>query len=361
MTQLDAVLSCPTGPLHEQAIIEHITDYARQCELVLLRDAHQNLMLTYGNADDAQPALCVQVPLDQPGLEVVSVSGDTAEGLWHGPSPGPMSSGQAIALYNNLGVVGEGRVISFTQTADRAGSRPQRVLMQVDGHARVGDFGLPEGPAYLREGAWVVSRSTHGLVAVGAVLELFDRLQARRPATHFSAAFTRGSTLSAAGAIGLLQQGMLAYGQPVVCLSGHPSPPGISPGMGPVIVAGDARGLMDASVTDYLEACARDLARRSNEYDWQRALLDDVEGEPVVFRAHGHPTGAIVLPIHREDTGPGTAPPVDRVHLADYHTLIDLLEAVAQGWLGSRTLDQMARDQLDQVVQTGTLHLHRLR
>ncbi|MFN3198233.1 MAG: hypothetical protein ACE366_07415 [Bradymonadia bacterium] len=356
MSHLDAVLDCPTGPFCEGEIMRYVEQYAVENGLVLSRDAHQNLMITYDGGGEVQPALCIQSPIDQPGLEVISVSGDTAEGLWHGPQSTGLASGQIINLFGALGSY-DGRVISYTHTADGS---PERVLIQIEGPGQIGDFGLPTAPAYLREGAWIITRAAHGLVTAAAILELFDRLQARQPQTHICAVFTRGSVLSSAGAVGAVRQGLLQYGQPVVNLCGRPTPPAVSPGMGPVILAGDGAGLMDAAVTQHLERCARHLADRSPEYDWQRALIEDVDGEAQVFRAHGHPTGAIMLPIHRQ-AGLEAHLQVDRVHLADYHTLVDLLEAVAQSWTGAERMAQHIAHNTHRHMQLGAHHAARLR
>lgn len=355
MNHLDAVLERPTGPLRERAIIAHVDAYAREAGLVLLRDAYQNLMLTYdGTGGEVSPSLCLQMPLDQPGLEIRAVAGDTAEGWWHGP--GELRSGQAMIVFGDRDEISPARVISFTHTST---GRPERVLLQMEGPVAVGDAALPEAPGYLREGGWVSTRAAYGLMGVAATLELFDRLIARGSPARVSALLTRGSVLHGAGALGALRQGVLESKAPVICLMGRPTPPGTSPGMGPVVLAGDADGLMDPQLTAYVEGCAWALSRRSSSYDWQRALAEDITSEAAVLRSYGHPTAAIALPVHQEMTEEGAK--VDRVHLADYHTLIDLLESTALGWGGASTLkaaDEIRKSRCD---ARGAVWLDRLR
>ena len=359
---LTAVLECPTAPFHEEGLARLVSEFAERRGLGLLGDDHGNLLLTYdgGGGDVSALPLGLQAALDAPGFDVVAVAAGQAEVAWHGAVPLERLVGAAMRIFTRHGTA-RGRVVSMSTRSTPAGERPERLLLQVEGRVRIGDFGVPDLPDRTTEEGWVEARSASGVLGVAAILDLLDRLTLARPPSQVHAFFTRGASADHAGALALMGAGLVRSGTPLVSVHGVPAQPGLAPNWGPVVRVGDAFGLFDARLCRFLAHSARRLEANDPEKRSQRVLADDTASEAGVFAAFGHPTGAVGLAIDSEPrSGDHAGLSTERFSLRDYAVLVDLLEVIAIGWCELRDIDRARRDLARRLSETAAPSIARL-
>ena len=387
MNPLATVLQCPTAPFHEHHVAQQVGDLARHVGLPMVRDHHGNLIVTYdgrGSGDDfngrisgaqapnaaawsSDHPLALVASMDAPGLEIIAVAGNTAEAVWHGAGEPDRIRSAPLIVHTRHGAQ-PARVRSLTTRPVNGKLRADRLLLTVSGQVRMGDFGTSVVPGVRRAGPWVITASETILSGVAILLEVLGRLARAQPAVRIQAVFTRCAHVGFAGAVGLLQSGMLPREQPVVCVSGLPSGPSTGDPSRvaldarrdfgqPVLVVGDGSLLSDAGLSAYVAQTALEIP---HNLAIEKRLLTEADTQTAVFAAFGHPACGLGLPLFPPpDALPLT--PTDRFYLEDYQSLVSLLEGMCHGWRATSSLQAAAKRHSVRLATAAADPLSRLR
>jgi putative aminopeptidase FrvX len=347
---LSAVLDAPTAPLLEERVAHWVRSFSAQHQLPLAQDPHGNLVLTYdgqGGRSEELP-LAFLVAMDHPGCELVAVAGDAAEGLWHGDLPTALARDTRVRVHGRQ-TQATARVVSWTSRETPIGECVDRVLLQLEGRAQVGDLAVLDLPGLRLEGDVVVGRSTLHLVGVAAMLDLLERFVTHRPACRVQLFCVRASTLGFAGTIGLLERGALLPGQCVVAVGGVAAQIGAQPGAGPVVRVGDALSLYDGALLRSLQEAAGRYAASHANVRWQLSHLPLGAADAGVLSLFGRRAGALAVPIENAmNLGRGSDGRLrleaERFSLTDYLGLVNLLETLAVGWVDNDAPQRLADD-----------------
>lgn len=336
---LSAVLERPTAPFREERQVQLVLEFAQTRGLPVSRDPFGNVTVIWDghSARREGPPLALIAALDHPGGEIVAVAGDTAEVAWHGELLGTYLEGVRVRVHGRQGFV-PARVTSITTRVGHLGAVADRLLIQIAERIYVGDIVTLDLPGVWLTGTEVKARGALALLGAAALLDLLDRLVARRAACVVQAFFVRASAVGFAGVQGLVEGGLLLPGQPALCVHGVPAQPGAQPGAGPVVRLGDALALFDPDVARVLDHAVARFLENTPGARVQRAALGLGASDAGLLALQQRPVGGLAVPVSAAMNmgARGSAEP-ERFDASDYAQLVELLEMICVDWDGPET------------------------
>lgn len=344
------LLSLPTAPFREGAIVRHAKKFCTRFGLPYFADDTGNLVIGAADAKTyrrlitsktREPLRVFIAHMDHPGFHGERwISPSRLAIRWHGGSPTKHVQGARVWLADDTGYAGEGRLANVK--LHRAGYSITTAEIRVDGRdlnsQKAGDFfgGFAFRTPAWKSGKTIYTKAADDLGGVFAVLESAKALKNTREGKSFIGLLTRAEEVGFVGAIAHFDK--LPYqnaNRPIVCVSLETSRtlPGAVIGKGPVVRLGDRRGVFNADALRLFSDLALDALPKRH----QRRIMDGGACEATAALAYGLPAIGISVPLgnyHNQgfEGGPdcrkklGPAP--EFVHLDDLDGMLKLCRAL---------------------------------
>ena len=312
------VLSLPTTPFHEEAVIAYIRNFCRRLKLPVQSDSFGNLKVQYKRGEGS-PFVFV-AHMDHPGFETVSVGSVGATVRLLGDVD-PKQFLKAKIIFFSKGKKVKGKVTK------KIGSYYRVTTKEEVDKKSFGSFDLPG--CRFRKGK-IYTRSADNLMEVSTLLNVLELLVTKRKKGNITCLFTRAEEHGFLGAIGASQNGFLPKSLPLIVLETSSSRLGWAKmGEGPVLRVGDKRASFSADVDFWFQEVAERLARTNRSFQYQRKLLPGGSCESTVFVFRGRKTGCLSIPLgNYHNIGPKSYA-LEYVSQKDVRGMILLLAALA--------------------------------
>ncbi len=341
---LSELLSCPTAPFRENAVIAAVMQALSRAAVPHFLDPVGNIVVgacsraeyrRLVHTRSAEPLRVYIAHMDHPGFHGRRwLSARRLEVEWHGGSPVKHLAGAPVWLADATGYVAKGRLAHVRLGASRhAIHRAEVVLPKASWKTRPAANALYGGfrfraPCW-RAGQRIHTKAADDLVGVFAIVHTAIKLHAARRHPPFLGLLTRAEEVGFIGAIGHFELGWLDHARrPVVCVSLETSRalPGAAIGQGPVVRLGDRRTVFDPGALQILTEVARNVLPRRH----QRRVMDGGTCEATAATAWGFPAIGISVPLgnyHNQHDKTG-APAPEYVHLGDVDGMLKLCRAL---------------------------------
>lgn len=334
---LAELLSLPTAPFVEHAVLQYIRDFLAGLTGIRLKtDIHGNLLAHYRTTGrKPQPPIAFTAHTDHPGFAALRMDDPrTLRAAFRGWVEPEYFSNAGVRFWGPEGWI-RGRVREISRTAPVVGligrtARPEEVLVDVEQPVPVGAAGMWDLPDPALAGDHVTARGCDDIAGVAAMLALLERLSERKPAASVYCLFTRAEEVGFIGAIGAAKTGTLPRKVPIVAIETSKQLPNARIGEGPILRVGDKSSAFTPAVTNSCDRVARKLAE-SGAFRYQRKLMDGGTCESTAYLAYGYPTTGICVALgnyHNMDES-RRAIGSEYISLADWNMMVDWFEALA--------------------------------
>ena len=322
---LQAILSCPTAPLHEEAVVAVIRLFCAALGLKVQSDRYGNLKVIYRRGRQSQP-IAISAHLDHPGFEIDTVNGLRAKlHLLGGVNPKHFAKAKVLVVSKGRRVKGE---VVKTLKLDLL----RRPCFEIVTKEKVvpKSFGYFDLPSYRFHKDRIYTKAADNVVNVATLLDLLKTLVHQKINAHVVCLFTRAEEIGFVGALGAVRTGFFSKKIPLVVLEASSAKAGkIKVGGGPVLRVGDKFSTFSTEVDLWFRTVGESLMTKDASFQFQRALLPGGRCEASVYVAKGYRTGCLALPLgNYHNQGPkGYA--AEYVSQKDYTALQKWLLALA--------------------------------
>lgn len=345
---LEATARLPTAPYHEGEVIAHAEAFAAANGLHARRDRFGNVVLrtpaaapaagAAGHTGRPGGALVLAAHMDHPGFEITDTSKGLVEARWMGGVEPEYFGGARVRVFSSPPTTGV--CVRAELHAERR--RVDRMFLDLEGEARVGDHGTWNVLEWDLDGPLVHTRAADDLAGCAAVLAALAALAA--DATPAFGLLTRAEEVGFVGALGAVAGGAarpagIPPGAPILTVEASHARGRVRQGDGPVIRVGDRQGVFDPGLCRLLHDVAESIRARHADFVFQRALMDGGTCESTPYNLHGHPSAGIALPLGNyhnradDEAGPGAASrrlAAETIHVADFFGAVTLLVETAR-------------------------------
>ncbi len=337
----EELLSRPTAPYAEDALVAAVRDFARRVPgLALSADRYQNLIVewpgTSAGARDGGRAngsvLAYSAHLDHPGFLYLGRRAGLHAASFHGGVPERFFAGARVRFFDpeTAAACATARVVSAARDQDHL---LVAVLDDFAGRARRGMFGMWDlTPGRLR-GTRLHARVCDDLLGAAALLATLELAARERLPAPLVGIFTRAEETGFIGCQGFLRAKGASPEWTVIGLECSPKRATARVGLGPVIRVGDAASIFVPAVTHLLQEVAADLRALHAGFVHQRALMDGGRCESSAYNLWGVPAGGLCLALgNYHNCAPNGSIAPEYVDWNDHESLVALMLATARRW-----------------------------
>ncbi len=329
---LRAVLSSPTAPFCEQAVIATVLQWATSCGVEASRDRAGNIFLRYRGGKARRPRWFFTAHLDHPGFCVVRSTGHEVWAEFRGGVAKDYFPGSKVRFF----VAGE-NASSFSECCAKvleiSAADPFpicRLKLNSDAALPVGTFGMWDLPACEIRGTKIISRACDDLAGVAAVLCAMESIARAQLPADVTGLLTRGEEAGFVGALAACKSRSVPRGALVVSIETSKQQPAAALGDGAVVRVGDRTRTFDPTLTAHLASVAGEVAKQDSAFRFARQLMPGGTCESTAFCMAGYTAAAVCLPLDNyHNMGPRNRIASERVDLNDFESLVKLLVALA--------------------------------
>lgn len=360
---LKGVLSCPTSPFCERAVIEYVRHWASRRGAAFAQDAAGNVLLSTtgavrrrgmsGARAAKSPTWVFTAHMDHPGFVVCRSRG---RGVW-AEFRGGVAKEYFLASPVRL-FTGNGELVATVATARRSarhGLLDCRLELCDAAPADVppGSIGMWDVPVFRNRGGRIAARACDDLAGCAAVLAALEEIIARGVDAKVLGLLTRAEEVGFVGALAACRLGTIPVGAMVVGIETSKAQPAAGVGGGVVIRVGDKLRTFNESLTAHISAVAAGLSKTNRDFRFARQLMPGGTCESTVFSALGHTAAALAMPLgnyHNQHPRGRIAPEV--IDEGDFDCLVDLLVALASDKRTCADTDADLRRRLDGLLKS---------
>lgn len=319
---LRKVLSCPTAPLHEEAVIRLVLSCCRRWGLVPREDRFGNILVKYRRGKKKQPISFV-AHMDHPGFEVVRGGLQPIVKLLGGV-PDRFFVGAKVMIWDG-GVGIKGRVSRVRDKKKRTFQVFAKKMVSRNG------FGYFDLPNIQRKNGMIRTKAADNVISVAILLNLLKVLVQKKIPAHLLCLFTRAEEVGFVGLSGAVRKSLLSKRIPIVVLEASSVKGGpIQMGSGPVLRVGDRLSTFSNRIDHLLQFVGNQLKKRDRSFQFQRSLLAGGTCEASVLTTHGYHAGCLAFPLgNYHNQGPNNYA-AEFIHQKDYRNMLRWLVALSQ-------------------------------
>jgi putative aminopeptidase FrvX len=325
---LKAILSQPTAPFREQAVVRAVRRWADGRGVDMTQDAAGNVLLRCGQAGCETPRWFFTAHLDHPGFIVVRSHRREVVAEFRGTVGKEYFGGARVRFFPPAGAV--------TGTVGRAVRHEEspwlrwRVRLDSGADLPAGTIGMWDLPAFAIRGGRIISRACDDVVGSAAVVCALDRIARLRPKVNATGLLTRAEEAGFVGALAACAAGSVPSDALIVSIEASKAHPQAKLGDGVIIRVGDRMRTFAPTLTAHLAAVAGDLAKRDRRFLHVRQLMPGGTCESTVFQTWGYQAAAVCLPLaNYHNMAPDGRIAAEQVNLNDFLSLVKLLVALA--------------------------------
>ncbi len=346
---LAAVLSQPTCPFHEEAVVALARAWARKRGVAFSRDRAGNVLLRWRRGTGRRPTWVFTAHMDHPGFVTKRQRARRVWAEFRGWVHKEYFLGSRVRLFAPDGEV-RGTI------ATRRNLRPRNwwaCRIDLDKAARVppGTIGMWDVPAFRRRGRRIHARACDDLAGTAAVLCALDELAARRGDANVLGLLTRAEEAGFVGALAACRLGTIPKRALVIGIEASKAQPHAPLGGGAVLRVGDRMRTFDASLDAHLSAAAARLTQQQKDLRFARQLMPGGACESTVFSVFGYRAAALCLPLgNYHNMHPNGRIRAEQIDLGDFASLVALLVGVAADGRAPGDADAALRRRLEALL-----------
>jgi putative aminopeptidase FrvX len=328
MEIVESLLSAPTAPFAEGAVVERVRGWAVRLGLAQRVDSAGNVWLRPRGARRTASPWIFEAHMDHPGFLARSRKGRRVEADFIGGVRLEFFRGARAVFFAPAGQV--------RATVIRARPAPHKMhvvcAMKIDGPAREvppGTLGMWDLPAMRVAGGRLISRACDDVVGAAAVICALAEIVSRDPRADVRGMFTVAEEAGFVGAVAACETGGVPKGARIVGVETSAAQKPVRLGDGVVIRVGDRAWTFDASLTCDIAAIADDLARGDLAFRYARQLMSGGVCESTAYCLWGHRAAALCVPLaNYHNMSPRGRIAAEAIDLNDFESLVKLLSAL---------------------------------
>ncbi|KPK80526.1 MAG: hypothetical protein AMJ81_11930 [Phycisphaerae bacterium SM23_33] len=354
---LRQLLSQPTAPFREEAVVEAVARWARQRGVTMGRDAAGNVLLeAVSGSRGSHPHWVFAAHMDHPGFVVRRRRGRVAWAEFRGSVARQYFPGSRVRLFGPK-CEAVGRVVSARRVKD---SPWLLCRLELAGAADVpaGAIGMWDLPALQIRRQRILSRACDDVVGSASVLCALEEILSRRLGARVTGLLTRAEEAAFIGCLAACRAGGIPRGAMIVVIEASRAQPVAGLGDGVVVRVGDKLRSYDPSLTAHVAAVAAALAKRDRHFRFTRQLMPGGTCEATAYAMFGYRATGLCLPLgHYHNQGPGGRIAAEQVHVNDFASLVRLLVAIAAERRTPAATDALLRRRFRELLRTRGRHL----
>lgn len=328
MKILREVLSLPTASFCEEHVVEYVRQFASHAGLDFKKDAGGNVYLSCSRGRDGHHWVFA-AHMDHPGFVVRMRRGRTVWAEFRGGvRPEYFRKGARVRLLAPGGdivatIIGPGRV-------DDHDWRIYKLALPAPADVPDGTIGMWDFTPVRIRGNTVSSRACDDLGGVASVLCTMQEIASSRLNVKVTGLLTRAEESGFVGALAACRNGSIPAGADIVAIETSKAQPAAKLGGGAVIRVGDAMRMFNPSLTGYITAVARDLAKKHKSFRASPQLMPGGVCESSVYSLLGYRAAGLCVPLgNYHNMGPKNRVAVEKINLCDFESLVRLLVGIA--------------------------------
>ena len=350
LQRLRTILSLPTAPFREGAVVAFLHRWAEDCGLAFARDQAGNVLIRLRPGGGGGPTWVFTAHMDHPGFVTTAQRGRSVWAEFRGSVSREYFAGSAVRLLAPAGKVAA--VVATARRRPPVGWLHCRLDLDAPADVPPGTVGLWDVPAFRRRGRRLHALACDDLAGVAAVVCALDEIVARRVDADVIGLLTRAEEAGFVGALAACRLDTIPRGALVVGIETSKAQPAAPVGKGAVIRVGDHARTFDPSLTAHLSAVADALTRRRPALQFTRQLMPGGTCESTVYCAFGHQAAALALPLgNYHNMSPRGRIAAEQIDLGDFASLVGLLVALAGKRRTPAQTDDRLRRRLDGIFQ----------
>ena len=354
---LKSLLSAPTAPFQEEAIVEQVRRWADRRRADFSRDKAGNVFVHYrGGRRRGCPRWVFAAHMDHPGFVVRSSRGRSVWADFFGGVGKEYFPGSRVRLFAPAGEV----LATVRSTRRMKGSPALSCRLELDRAAEVPPetVGMWDLPAMRIRGKRLASRACDDVVGAAAVICAMDEIISRKIDADVTALLTRGEEAAFVGALAACRDGSIPRGAMIVAIETSKAMPQARLGDGVVVRVGDASRIFDPSLTAHISAAAKALGKRDRNFRFVRQLMPGGTCESTAYCMFGYAATGLCLPmLNYHNQGPGNRIAAEQIHTDDFASLVKLIVAITTESRSPADTDKAFRKKLDQLLKTRRKYL----
>lgn len=331
---LTDLLSLPTAPFAEHAVIRYVRDFCRaRLSLRFSQDADGNVLIRHGRP--ARRPLVLNAHMDHPGFIALETARDgTILAAFHGGVRPECFENARVRFFCQTGPV-RGRVqhtaLAAAGTARQGLQRVAVVRLRSSRPVPPGTVGMWDFGDPILRGSRLHARGCDDVAGVAAILAALDVIAREHPEARLLALLTRAEEVGFAGAIAACRRRTLPADARVVAVECSSERPDVKLGDGPVCRVGDLSTIFTPALTAWCRTVAEQLQARDATFTFQRKLMDGGSCEASVYGEFGYEATGVSLPLahYHNMNRQRTRLVPESIDVGDWHKMVKWFVALA--------------------------------
>ncbi len=354
---LKSLLSVPTAPFHEEAVVEQVRRWAEKRGADFRRDKAGNVFVHYRRGRPRGDSRWVfAAHMDHPGFVVRRGRRRSVWADFFGNVGREYFPGGRVRLF-----APGGEVLATVRSVRRSKDSPAlSCRLELDSPADVPPetVGMWDLPAMRIRGKRLISRACDDVVGAAAIVCAMDEIISRKIDADVTALLTRAEEAGLVGAVAACETGSIPNDAMIVSVETSKAMPKARLGDGVVVRVGDAVRTFDPVLTRFVSRVARAVERRDRNFRFVRQLMPGGTCESTVYALWDHVTTGLCLPLaNYHNQGPNGRIAAEQVNTDDFDALVKLMVALPDEKRGPRDTDQALKKIFRQVLKTRRKYL----
>jgi putative aminopeptidase FrvX len=325
---LRSLLSVPTCPFAEGAVVERVHYWSARLGLEVARDAAGNLLLRPREAKRTGAPWLFAAHMDHPGFIARSQRGLEIEADFIGSVRSEYFPDARVGFFPTEGASVKATVLS-TRPAPSKTHLVCRLKLAKAATIPPGTIGMWDVPAFHVAGTRLSSRACDDVAGVASVLCAMGEIARRQPAADVIGLLTVAEEAGLVGATAACEAGTIPPGARVVAIETSAAQPQAKLGSGVVVRVGDRLWTFDPALTAHIAAVAADVAGKDHAFRHTRQLMPGGVCESTAYCLWGHQAAGLCVPLgNYHNQGKGGRIRAEQIDLGDFESLVKLLVAL---------------------------------
>ena len=353
------MLSCPTAPFREEAVVRCVERLAGEIGLQFDLDDAGNVLLQLPGRQPHGPLWLLQAHMDHPAFVVKSRSGRTVSAEFRGSIAKEYFRGSEVRFFTPDGEVRA--IVRSARPTELRGFTDCRLTLAETAPVPVGTIGMWDFPGVRFRGSKIEARGCDDVAGAVVAVCALEAIVRRELKANAAVLLTRSEEVGFNGLMAAARAprdslvGELLSRAWIIGIETSRAQPGAPLGGGAVIRVGDPWLTFDQTLTAHISAVAQKLAKRRRSFRYVRQLMPGGACESSAWCLEGFPAAAVCLPLgNYHNMGEQGHVRPEQVHADDFSNLVELLVAVGSDPTPPEAASEAMRRAIrDRFEQTG--------
>jgi putative aminopeptidase FrvX len=221
-------------------------------------------------------------------------------------------------------------------------------------------FAVWELPDFEIRHGHIYARACDDLIGVAAILATMIELKRSRARVNVTGIISRAEEVGFHGALAITAGRVVPKNTLIVSLETSRELPGVKMGAGVILRVGDRTSIFDSDATRFLAETAANTMKRTNGFEFQRALMSGGTCEATAYQEFGFQSAAVCVALgNYHNCGPANRIRPEFVSIADAVSMVELLVAAARNMRHYETVVERLPGRLGRMRAEAVIKLRR--